>query len=148
MGIFQDILAAIQAVDTTARKRQAGRTQTISKTITTAADIGRVVHYTATGAVLVQGGTIRSNGATTADFTKIAIYGSVGDVVELLSNADGILANLSANGSQLTLDFGPSGLFLQTGETIAYLSEGTGSTAVAFETALVYKAIADGAYLS
>jgi hypothetical protein len=127
---------------------KAGHIQVFQKAITSAANAGDVTLATATAQkVIVHGLTLRSNGATTANLTNIAIYAATGKRVTLLTPAQGVLANLAADGNQVCVDFGQSGCQLNAGETIVATLTGTGATAVALTAYFTVSAIVDGGYL-
>jgi hypothetical protein len=141
--------AEITTLNTNCDKKVTGRIQTFSKAITSAANAGDVTLATATTQkVLVHGLTLRSNGATTANLTNIAIYAATGKRVTLLTPAQGVLANLAADGNQVSISCGSAGVELDAAETIVATLTGTGATAVALTAYFTYSAVVDGGYLA
>lgn len=87
---------------------------------------------------------IRSNGATTVDFTSIGVYAGVAKAITLLTPAMGIRANLLTTG-MLVEAVGP--WILNAGETIIATLTGTGPTAVRMTMEMEFAAVGRGASL-
>jgi hypothetical protein len=129
--------------------RLASRLQTFTKEITSAAWAGDVTLATANiQKVLVHAITVRSNGATTADLTTIAVYACTGKRATLIDTTQGAQVNLAADGNQISSDFGLAGCQLKATETIVAVLTGTGATAVDFTVEIVYSAVVKGGYLA
>ena len=131
-------------IATTVNTMAAKINQIFTYQITSNADAGDVVMATSTDNVIVHGLTIRSNGATTADFTSMAIYASAAKRITMLTDAQGVLANLVNNGNQIIVDYGLSGVMLGNGETIIATMTGTGATAVDISVFINYSAVTNG----
>ncbi len=139
------LLTAIQAVDTSAQKTQAGKTQSFTKNITSAANVGAVTVATVTTqAVRIKSIVVRSNGALTADLTNITITGGAGAVVTFIDAVTGVRANIAAADQQVSWD---GSVTLAATKTIVITLTGTGATAVDLQVDIGLEAITDGGYL-
>jgi hypothetical protein len=145
-GAMTSIIARQDAVDSTAQKRQAGKTQTFSKAITSAANAGDVTLATATTqGCNISSITVRSNGATTSDLTSIAVFGGASKVVTFISALSGVRANIVAADQQVAWTGKVS---LAATKTIVMTLTGTGATAVNLTVDFEYEAQTDGGYLA
>lgn len=129
-----------------AAKREAGRTQIKVVNITSAANAGLVVLGTVTAqSCLIRSISLRSNGATTADLTTAAIKGGASQVVEFISSATAIKANIDAADKQVNFN---AVKVLPATKTIVVDLQGTGATAVDLVATIEYEAVVDGGYIA
>jgi hypothetical protein len=146
MGILQKIYDAIMAVDTTARKRQAGALQILTVNKTSNANAGDVTIATCdTQKCLIHKIIARSNGATTANLTNIEVFGATGKRQTYIDATQGAQANLAANGNSIGSEVGGQ---LDTTETIVATYTGTAATATDITYYIIYSAAADGGNLT
>ena len=123
----------------------AGNQQTFTKQITSAANAGAVTVATiTTQACKIKSIVVRSNGATTANLTSIAVLGGASSVVTFIDATTGLRANIAAADQQVSWDGRAT---LAATKTITITLTGTGAAAVDLQVDIEYEAIADGGYL-
>ncbi len=123
-----------------------GKTQIKEFSITAAANAGLTTIATVTDqACLIKSIVPVSNGATTADLTSAAVKGGASQVVEFISAAVAIQADLDAVDKQVEFT---GARRLSATKTIVMDLQGTGVTPVDFTVAIEYEAIVDGGYLA
>ena len=146
LGNPDEVGATIYATITTG----AGQLQVFIKAITSAANVGDVTIATVTTQpVLIKSLTVHSDGATTADLTSIAISGGAGKVIEFITAAEGVKANIDAQDKQVSWpDLGSGGIYLPAGAIIIATLTGTGATAVDLNVVIEYVSTIDGGYLA
>jgi len=143
------LLAAIVGVETTTKRRQAARLQTFQYHCTSAANAGDVVAATFTAQDCdIKALNVRSNGATTADLTSIAVFGGTGKVITFIAAVDGIRANIAAADQQVGWQTNGGVITLPATHTIVITLAGTGATAVDLTMTIEYVATTDGGYLA
>lgn len=143
---LEAIADAIQAVDSTTRKRQAGVLQQLSVNKTSNADAGDVTLATCnTQKCLIHKIIARSNGATTANLTNIEVFGATGKRQTYIDATQGAQANLAADGNSIGSEVGGQ---LNTAETIVATYTGIAATATDITYYIIYSAVADGGYLA
>jgi hypothetical protein len=126
--------------------RNAGKTATFTKNITSAANAGDVTVATIkNGTCLIKSVILRSNGATTANLTSAGIFGGASKVITFLSATDAVKANIDAADKQVSW-YGA--VTLKTDKTIVISLVGTGSATVDLDVDIEYEAITSGAYLA
>ena len=131
---------------TAAFKLLAGNQQTFTKQITSAANAGAVTVATiTTQACKIKSLVVRSNGATTADLTSIAVTGGASNVVTFIDSTTGLRANIAAADQQVS--WLGRATFAAT-KTIIITLTGTGATAVDLQVDVEYESIVDGGYLA
>lgn len=131
---------------TTAVKREAGRTQIKTISITSAANAGAVTLATVTTqSCIIKSIVIRSEGATTADLTSAAVSGGAAGVLVMISSGTATQAALNAADKQVS--FSGVRVIPATG-TISMDLQGTGATAVALKATIEYYSTVDGGYLA
>jgi hypothetical protein len=120
--------------------------QIFTKQITSAANAGDVTVATiTTQPCQIESVVVRSNGATTADLTSIAISGGAGKVVVFLSAVEGIRANIAAADQQI---FWEGAVTLAATKTIVITLAGTGATAVDLQVDTKYRPVVAGGTLA
>jgi len=113
--------------------------------ITSAANAGLVTIATVTeNPCLIKSIVLQSNGATTIDLTTAAIKGGASQVIEFISAAIAVQADLDAADKQVSW-FGVARL--AAGKTIVIDLQGTGATAIDFTVTIEYKPCIAGGYL-
>lgn len=128
------------------RTRGIGVRQIKEFSITAAANAGLVTIATITDQpCLIKSIVIHSDGATTADLTSAAIKGGISQVIEFISAALAIQANLDAVDKQVSWT---GSLRLEATKTIVMDLQGTDATAVDFTITIEYEAVADGGELT
>ena len=124
---------------------KAGKTATFTKQVTAAANAAPLTLATvALQPVMIKSLVVRSNGATTADLTSIAVTGGAGGVVTFVSAAQGIRANIAAADQQVSWQ---GAVTLKAAGTIVMTFVGTGATALNLQVDIEYEAIVDTGYL-
>lgn len=145
-GGLIDIVAAIAAVDSTARKRQAGREQIFQKAITSAANAGAVTLATiTTRACLIKSITVKAVTAAQTALTSAAVTGGASSVISFLDAVDAAKANIDAVDEQISWQ---GRVELAAAKTIVMTLVGTGATAVNLLVTFEYVACVDGGYLA
>ncbi len=141
----QDLLDGTNATPT-AYRREEGVTQIKEFSITAAANAGLTTVATITDqGCWIEGIVEHSDGATTADLTSAAIKGGVSQVVEFISAAVAVQADIDAENKQV----GWGGeVWLPAGSTIVVDLQGTGATAVDLTISIKYRSSVDGGYLA
>lgn len=140
------IIARQETVDSTAQKRQAGKTQYLTVPITLAADAGAMTLATVTTQpVKVKSIVLHSDGATTVDLTSAAITGGAAGVIPFLSAVDAAKANIDAQDEQV---WWRGDVYLPTAATIVCTLVGTGATQVDLNAVIEYESTVDGGYLA
>ena len=120
--------------------------QVFTKNITSAANAGDVIVATiTTQPCLIKSVVVRSNGATTADLTSVAVFGGAGKVVTLLDAVAGLRVNIAAADQQIAW---VGAMTLAATKTVVITLAGTGATAVNLQVDVEYMAIADTGYLA
>jgi hypothetical protein len=128
-----------------AAKLASGIKQIKEFSITAAANAGLTTIATITGQpCLIKSIVLHSNGATTADLTSAAIKGGASQVVEFISAAVAIQADLDAADKQVVFT---GAVRLAVAKTIVIDLQGTGATAVDFTVIIEYEAVIDGGRL-
>lgn len=126
-------------------KRLAGKTQIFTKNITSAANAGLVTIGTVTNqSVLIKRIVLMSNGVTTADLTSAAIKGGDSQIVEFISAATAVKANIDTADEQVSYSGAKK---LKATKTIVVDLQGTGATAVDLTVCIEYCSVADGGYI-
>ncbi|MDP2730417.1 MAG: hypothetical protein Q8O55_08035 [Dehalococcoidales bacterium] len=140
-----DTSGVILNAKTAAFKLLAGNQQTFTKQITSAANAGAVTVATiTTQACKIKSIVVRSNGATTADLTSIAITGGASAVVTFIDSTTGLRANIAAADQQVSWSGRAT---LAATKTIVITLAGTGATAVDLQVDIEYEAIVDAGVL-
>jgi hypothetical protein len=121
------------------------RTAIFTKVITSAANAGDVLAFTASqGRVKINSIIERSNGATTGDLTTAAVYCETAKAVTLISTLLATQAALNAIGKQVQ---GVGPWTLESGHTGIISLLGTGATPVNLTLDIEFEATVDGAHL-
>jgi hypothetical protein len=124
----------------------AGGGSVFTKNITSAANAGAVTVATVTTQpCVIQSVVVRSNGATTADLTSIAVTGGASNVVTFLSAVEGVRANIAAADQQI---FWEGAVTLAATKTIVITLVGGGATAVDLQVDILYRPIVTGGTLA
>ncbi len=98
-----------------------------------------------TQAGALQSVVVRSNGATTANLTSIAVYAGTSKVVTLIDAVLGLRANIAALDQQVSWEGEKT---FPVGTLIVMTLTGVVGTAVNLQFDAKYEAIADGGYLA
>jgi flagellin-like hook-associated protein FlgL len=123
-----------------------GKCQIFTKNITSAANANAVTVATVTTQpCFIESIVLRSNGATTADLTSIAITGGASGVVTFLSAVEGVRANIAAADQQICWE---GSVTLAATKTIVITLVGTGATAVDLQVDIKYRPIVAGGTLA
>ncbi|MFH1486488.1 MAG: hypothetical protein ABIH46_10480 [Chloroflexota bacterium] len=139
---------AILSIRSTAAEEAtvAGRTQSLTNNVTSAANAGAVTVATVTTqACKIKSVVVRANAAQTADLTSIAITGGTAGAVTFIDAVLGLRANIAATDQQVSWE---GTVTLPTGGTIVITLVGTGATAVDLQVDIEYEAITSGGYLA
>lgn len=127
-------------------RREYGRKQVKEFSITAAANAGLTdIATITTQPCLIKSIVLHSDGATTADLTSAAIEGGASSVIEFISAAAAVQADLDAADKQIGWD---GVIRLAATKTITIDLQGTGATAVDFTVIIEYMATVDGGYLA
>jgi len=130
---------------TTNNPKVAGRIQSFTKNITSAANAGDVTVATiTTQACHMKSLVVRANGATTADLTSIGVYGGASKVITFINTTLGAKANIDAADEQVAWN---GDMTLDATKTIVITLTGTGATAVDLDVDIEFFAMTDGGYL-
>lgn len=141
-----NIPADVDAILVLANRRLAGRTQSFTRNITSAANAGAVTVATVTTqACKLKSVVVRANAAQTADLTSVAITCGAGGVVTIIDAIKGLRANIAAQDQQVSEQVE---ITLPVGATIVITLVGTGAGAVNLQIDLEGYAITDGGYLA
>jgi len=117
-----------------------------TKQITSAANAGAVTVATVTTQPCkIESIVVRSNGATTADLTSIAITGGASGVVTFLSAVEGVRANIAAADQQISWE---GSVTLAATKTIVITLVGGGATPVDLQVDITYRPIVAGGTLA
>ena len=87
---------------------------------------------------------VKSNGATTADLTSIAVYGGTSNAITFIDSTSGAKANIDAVNKQVSWT---GVVLLETSKTIIMDFTGTGATAIDLTVTIEYFATVFGGYL-
>lgn len=129
-----------------AAKLASGVIQIKEFSITAAANAGVTTIATITAQpCLIKSIVLHSNGATTADLTSAAIKGGASQVVEFISAAAAVQADLDAADKQVAFS---GAVRLAATKTIDIDLQGTGATAVDFTVLIEYESAVDGGNLA
>ena len=129
----------------TALKREVGKTQILEVSVTAAANAGVTTIATiTTRPCLIKSIVLRSDGTTTEDLTSAAIEGGASQVVEFISTAEAVRANLDAADKQV---YCVGAVRLAATKTITIDLQGTEATAVDLTVTIEYESCVDGGYL-
>ncbi len=124
----------------------AGRTQFITKQITSAANAGDVTLATInTKACQVESIVVRSNGATTEDLTSVKVIGGASGVLVFISDVEGARANIAAKDQQVAWTGART---LGATGTIVMNLAGNDTTPVDLQVDIKYRAVEAGGYLT
>lgn len=124
-----------------------GRMQVKTISVTSAANAAAdtTLGTVTTQGCIIQGIVIHADAAQTAHLTSCPVHGGAAKVLEFISAADAIQANLDAENKQLGWD---GEVYLPTGSTIVMVHNGSGATALDLTATIRYVSIADGGYLA
>ncbi len=127
-------------------RRSAGVRQVKEFSVTAAANAGvTTIATVTTQPCLIKSIVEHSDGATTADLTSAAIKGGMFQVVEFISAAVAVQADIDAENKQVGWD---GAVWLPAGATIVIDLQGTGATAVDLTVPIKYRSSVDGGYLA
>ena len=123
-----------------------GIVQTKEISITEAANAGLTTIATGTDqSVLIESIVLHADSAQTADMTSAAIEGGVAQIIEFISAAASVQANLDAENKQVSWI---GAVFLPVGGQITIDLQGTGPTPLDLKVSIKYRAVADGGFLA
>jgi hypothetical protein len=126
----------------------AGNNQIFQKAITSFSDAGAVTVATVTAQDCdIKDLSVRSNGATTANLTSIAVTGGAGNVITFINATDGVRANIAAADQQVAWQSNGGVVTLAATRTIVITLVGSGHTAVDLTVTIEYSACTSGGYL-
>lgn len=130
--------------------RVAGKTQILEVSITSAANAGDVTIATVTlQPCVIDGVILHADTSQTTDLTSAEIHGGAGQVITFIDAALGARANLDAPDKQIAWSGAVDGpVRLSVGKTIVLTLNGVGATAVDLTATIIYKAAANGGYLT
>lgn len=146
-GIGTDsILSDLGLIHDRVKATQVGVTQVKEFSITAAANAGvTTVATVTTQPCVIEKIIVHADAAQTGDMTSCAIEGGGSQVIEFISSADAVQANLDAADKQVGYD---GVVRLAATRIITIDLQGTGATAVNLTVTIVYRAAVDGGILS